>query len=295
MTHKVHAVKKTLTPPVRSNGKTLQKAPAAKMFPITEAVKIDLRAQPDNVVKKEVKPPLKVNPQKLQEVSTHTGFRMKLLDLLSESEGIRQEPYTIAGGHTIGFGHLMDDDPRCKSLLEAFKEAEKATKKGEKPNKEELVMDEDKIYSLLEEDLLKKKADAKKMLPNFDSLKPGQKEAVVDLFFNLRPEALKKSKFIKAVRSNNFDEAIREMAFGWAGKGKNKTMYQGLWIRRIKEAGLLAEGEQPDKAKLAINDMIKRAGGGTRVTVAGQKVMEELEIDWAMQHPHNNNVVASNN
>lgn len=288
----LQAAKKDVTVPTGSNEKALPNTHTPKMIPLTEVFVINASVQSDNAVEKVVKPQLKANPQKLQEVSAATGFSTDFLKTVIKFEGIRQEPYTIAGGHTIGIGHFMEDDPRYKSLVEASKEIEKSTKKGEKPNTEELGIEEDEIYSLLKEDLLKKKADERKIFPNFDTLKQGWQEALTDLFFNVNPAALKNSKLVKAVRHNQFDKAIKEFgSFSRAGK----QVYAGLLIRRTEEVKIAAKGDDPTNAKAAISNIAALAKKRKDVQLATERAKKELDEAWVSQQKDQKNpVVASN-
>lgn len=182
MVKQVHAVKKTVTQPASSNGKTLQKAPAVKNFTLPP-VKIDLTA---------------VDTDRLKEVSANTQLDTEFLETLVNFEGVRPNRYKIDGGNTVGIGHFVDDDPQFKG-------------------QQDIRLTQDQIYGLFTEDLLKKEKDIENSLPNFRSLSKGKYEALVDLFFNSKPKAL--TGIIDAVAHGRFDDAVKKMAIIYsAGK-----------------------------------------------------------------------------
>lgn len=174
----LQAAKKDITVPVGSNVKTLQKAPAIKMFTIKEPVVIDLRA---------------VDTEKLKEVSAQTQFDVEFLKTEADFEGVSPRIYD---GNTVGIGHFTNDDPRFKG-------------------KKDIFLTQDEIYQLYTEDLIKKEGDIENALPNFSSLTKGQHEALMSLFFNSKPQAL--TGIINAVAHGRFDEAIRKMAIIYSG------------------------------------------------------------------------------
>lgn len=248
---------------------------AAKPVPTAQA-KPTVHAKPSattNVLKQPKQPAFKPDEKELQGIAAATRLSPAFLGRIIDFEGFRKTNYHLAV-NTIGVGHNIDEEPKFKADL----------KKG-KP----IVISDKQIYSFFKADMLKKKAEIRAMLPNFDSLNQGQQEALVDLSFNLIPSALKGSKLAQAVSQNKFDEAVANFDFV---KAEGKVL-PGLCQRRIYDIGLFASGMHPDGAKRAINDIIEKCDARDDVAIAGQSTIEDLEVAWALKNPRKNPIVAS--
>lgn len=224
--------------------------------------------------KKSKQPPFKIDERKLQDIAALTKFSPNFHRNIIGFEGFRNSNYHLAV-NTIGIGHNIDEDPKFKADL-----------KKHKPIK----ISDAQVYSLYKSDILKKKAEIRDILPNFDSLSQGQQEALTDLSFNSIPRAWKNSKLLKAVSQNKFDEAVANFDFV---KADGKVL-PGLCQRRIYDIGLFANGMHPDGAKVAINDIIEKCDARDDVAIAGQKTIEDLEVAWASRKQQKRPIVAMN-
>lgn len=241
-----------------------------------QAVKADTPTVAAKQTNKPKKPAFKINEKELQGIAAATKLSPDFLSRIIGFEGFRNSNYHLAV-NTIGVGHNIDEDPKFKADL----------KKG-KP----ISISDKQVYSLFKKDMLKKKAEIKEILPNFDSLSQGQQEALVDLSFNLRPAALKNSKLLKAVSQNKFGEALGDFDFV---KAEGKVL-PGLCKRRIYDIELFASGMHPDKGKQAINDIIWDVCSehSSDLISAGQQSMDNLEMSWVFRNRAKNPIVAQN-
>lgn len=220
-------------------------------------------------------PPVKidltaVDKDRLKEVSANTQLDVEFLESLAKFEGVRPTRYKIDGGNTVGIGHFVDDDPQFRGQQNIF-------------------LTQDEIYGIFTEDLLKKEKDIEKALPNVSSLNQGQYEALVDLFFNCNPKALK--GVIDDVAHGKFDEAIKKMAIIYS----NGQVAPGLGIRRIDTIERFAHGRNPEVAKATILGIVAKAKGRKDVELSAQKALVKLDEAWALkQNPQKTSVVASN-
>jgi len=223
-------------------------------------------------VEKTAHHPIKIDEKKLQEVVTATGLSSEFLTSIIKAEGFKTKQYKIAGVNTIGIGHNMDSDPKYKG------------KKG-------LRLSEAKVYSLFTKDLLDAEEKANRYTKNkFASLNQGQKEATLDVSFNVKPTTFQKSPLVTAISEGRFEDAVTGFDFIAAG-GKIHT---GLCKRRIGNIERYAKGQHPDKAKIAINNIIEKCGASDDVTIAGQKALDNLEIAWVFKKSDKNPFTVAN-
>lgn len=217
--------------------------------------------------------PIKIDAVKLQEVSKKTGLSMEFLKSVINAEGFQTKQYKIAGVNTIGIGHNMDSDPK-------FKE-----KKG-------LKISESQVYGLFIKDLLDAEEKANRYTKGeFYSLNQGQKETVLDISFNVKPTTFQKSPFVMAISAGRHEDAVKEIDYV-AASGK---ILPGLCNRSIENIGRYARGQHPDKAKMAINNIIEKCGARSDVMNVGQKAMDKLEMAWVFKEKDTNQLFTGTN
>lgn len=216
-----------------------------------------------HAVKKAVTPPVKINEKELQKVVIKTGYSSEFVKRMRKTEGLRTKQYKIAGVNTIGIGHNMDSDPKLRG------------KKG-------VVLSESQVYDILAKDLLDAQEKINRYTNNkFASLNQGQKEVVTDVSFSQKLTTFKSGYLVKAISEGRVEDAVLGINTVAAG-GK---VLAGLCIRSIGNIDIYARGMQPDKAKMAINNIIEKCGGRDDVMIAGAKAMDNLEMAWVFKDP----------
>lgn len=162
-----------------------------------------------------------------EDVVEITGLRSKFVDKVIEFEGFETKEYKDANGNrTIGVGHNIDSDPY-------YNEGSKIS--------------EEKVYEYLAKDL--KVAENKvKWYTNQRKFNQGQKEALVDLFFNVNHNSIENTDFLKHINKGEFDKAMGEMNFIKSGG----EVYAALCIRRMEEIGMFYDGKHNKASVSAI-------------------------------------------
>jgi len=144
-----------------------------------------------------------------KDVAKVTGLSMEFLDKIIEVEKLKNEKYLDGQNHpTIGIGHNIDADSHYKS--------------GNKITNEQ-------AYNLFAHDLKTKLSEIKELTGNA-KLNTGQKEAIIDLLFNVGYGKLKDTKLIEKIKAGKIDQAVAELDLVHAG-GKVNT---GLCKRRME-------------------------------------------------------------
>lgn len=175
------------------------------------------------------------------EVAKVTGLSINFVKSVIKKEDIRTEEYTINGVRTIGVGHNTDADP---AYAKAHKEGKTIT------------ISKEKIYDTLAKDLITAK-DSLSSWTNKAPLNTGQKEALLDVLFNVKQTTLKKSTLLKMIKNwkikpSNIDEAVEHFKFVFVGKNVNT----GLCQRRLENMYDYAK-EKP--TEIALKSMEKMA------------------------------------
>lgn len=162
-----------------------------------------------------------------QDVVNITGLRSEFIDKVIEFEGFETKQYKDANGNrTIGVGHNIESDPY-------YNEGTKIT--------------EEKVYEYLAKDLVV--ADNKvKWYTNQRKFAQGQREALVDLFFNVNHKSLENTDFLKHINKGEFDKAMQEMNFIKSGG----NVYAALCLRRMEEIGMFYDGKHNKASVSAI-------------------------------------------
>lgn len=132
-----------------------------------------------------------------EDVINQTGLRESFINELIENEDIKLNQYTdSAGKKTIGIGHNIDADPFYNY--------------GQTITKEQ-------AFELLKKDLIKAQNNLEALVGKKElkklKLNQGQKEALVDLIFNVGIEKLTESKLIEKLKSGKLKEVPAEMNF----------------------------------------------------------------------------------
>lgn len=175
------------------------------------------------------------------EVAKATGFSIEFVRRVIKEEDFRTEEYKINGVNTIGVGHNTDTDP-------AYAQAHKAGKK--------VIISKEKVYDTMAKDLLAAK-DSLSSWTNKAPLNAGQKEALLDVLFNVKQTTVKKSTLLKMIKNwklqpKNIDEAVAHFNFVFVGKNVNT----GLCQRRLQNMYDYAK-EKP--TEIALKSMEKMA------------------------------------
>lgn len=216
-----------------------------------------------HAVKKAKVPPIKINAQRVQEIASARGVSAAFVTKIIKTEGLRRTPYKIAGANTIGIGHNMDADPKFRG------------KKG-------VVLSESQVYDIFAQDLLKAEEKVNGYTNNmFKRLTQNQKEVVLDNSFNRKPETFRDSYLVKAITEGRFEDAV--MGINTVASGKKVLL--GLCYRSLDNIEHYAKGQQPDKAKMAIDNIIEKCGSGDGIVMAGQKAKDNLEMAWVLKEP----------
>lgn len=107
-----------------------------------------------------------------------------LIAMLKRHEGVRLKPYRdTVGKLTIGVGRNLDD----------------------------VGLAGDEVDILLLHDIERATTTAREIVPGFDSLSAGRKNAAIDLAFNLGNRLAEFKKFLSAVQSSDWDRAASEL------------------------------------------------------------------------------------
>jgi GH24 family phage-related lysozyme (muramidase) len=125
-----------------------------------------------------------------------------MFDYISNSEGLRLHAYEDVNGYlTIGIGHLLEGDDRT-TFHALF---------GDSLDYDDVVsgktpITKDQAKALFERDVQGKLADARRIVPTFDSLKQETKNAIVDALYrgDLGPNT------IKLINAGKWKEAALE-------------------------------------------------------------------------------------
>ncbi len=125
------------------------------------------------------------------DVSAATGLSKDFINLIIDNETLQLKEYKVNGVRTIGFGHNID--------------ADKNYKLGHK-------ITEQQAYALLAKDLEVKQRELNVLVGNA-KLKPWQKEALIDLLFNVGYGKLAKSDLIAKIKAGKIDEAVSEFNY----------------------------------------------------------------------------------
>lgn len=169
------------------------------------------------------------------DIAQSTGFRPSFIKTITNSEGLRLGMYKCsADKRTIGYGHNVDADP-------------------DYPYGEAITIEQ--ANELLEKDLLTAKKSAINLVgkARYNKLRPGQKEALVDLTFNLGEAKLEKTNFINFVKKGQLEKAVGEMNFIYAANKVNS----GLCKRRLSTIALFAEGTSYKSAQKQMKSLLR--------------------------------------
>lgn len=149
--------------------------------------------------------------KKLEDVPRYTCENPQVINELAKSEGLSQKIYKDpAGIKTSGVGHNTEKRP-----LSNYGLGKRLTK--------------DQMYALFAKDILDAKHDRDSVFVG-TNLNQGQKEAMLDLFYNVGVERLSISPLIGTIKSGKTNEATKQMNFVRAAGKING----GLCIRRLK-------------------------------------------------------------
>jgi lysozyme len=166
-------------------------------------------------------------------------------EMIKEHEGKRLDVYKDSRGKkTVGYGHLIDEDsPEDIRNLKVGEEisAERA----------EQLFNQDYAYH----------ARAAKEIPGFSRASESQKEALIDLTFNMGPNWYKNfPKFAEAFEAGNYEQAAKEL--------KNSDWY-----------------DQVGRRAPAIVSMVKEAGATQKTTEKPAKPKGKVDFDRIVVGP----------
>jgi lysozyme len=150
------------------------------------------------------------------------SYRDVLKPRLKEEEAVCNKMYPCpAGKNTIGCGHNCDAIPLPPDMQNFL------DKNGYITNA--------MIDALLEMDIDRAEADARKLFPEFDDLTKNRQAAIVDLIFNMGLGTFSKfKKTIGAIRQHNWDAAAANL--------QKSKWYAQVKSRGPKVVGLILEG-----------------------------------------------------
>lgn len=188
---------------------------------------------------KHANPPIQIDEKRLQKVADATGLSPEFLSDVIKSEGFKTKQYSFGGIKYIGIGHNMNADPKCQKHSKCPK-----------------TISEEQVYDIFKEDLLAARERIDRYTnKKFSSLNQGQREALIDISFNVKPSVLKKSALVKDVSEGKTDKAVKELGFVTA----NGKVLPGACKRRIRDIYLFAK-QTPSKAAIeAVNDILQKA------------------------------------
>jgi len=170
----------------------------------------------------------------ISEVSKKTGLSQNYINRLINTEGLRLNEYNDERGiRTIGVGHNINSDPNYKYGKTITKEI---------------------ALTLLTKDLNNSEKALNVMLDG-QKLKPNQKEALVDMIFNMGAKKFEQTKLLQLIKQKRFKEAPKEFDAIKAGK----KVSIGLCLRRIENISRFS-GEEPSIE--AVKTMNKIYGQG---------------------------------
>lgn len=176
------------------------------------------------------------NIKTTEDVASVTGLREDFIEQLTESEGLKLDKYSDAGGKaTIGYGHNIDADS-------TYAYGDHIT--------------EETAAGLLAKDLTKAQVDLDKLIDG-QELKIGQKEALLDLVFNVGWEKIEKTKLLTLVKEGRFEEATQEFDFVKV----NGQDHPHLCRRRIQNISSFCE-ENPSAAAVSSMENLQSRGLG---------------------------------
>ena len=139
---------------------------------------------------------------------------------IKKHEGVVYKSYPDAGGLSAGVGHLLRQDEMIKYPLGT-------------------PVTEDQVKKWLEQDTVTALKIAQNLCgPVWDQLSDVRKRAVVDLAYNLgQPRLSKFTNFLKAMNSQNFDQAAQEL--------KNSKWYTQVSRRGPNIVTMIAQSVDP--------------------------------------------------
>jgi lysozyme len=125
-------------------------------------------------------------------------YQKLIRGMLIRHEGYRAKPYKCSAGYwTVGFGHNLEAKPikgRTVGSIAA------------------MPLTYQQYLDLLDKDIKDAEKDARKLVPNLDSLQPHQKAVIVDMAFNMGGKRLGTFKrFLAAVNKGDWPTAVKEM------------------------------------------------------------------------------------
>ena len=199
--------------------------------------------------------------EKLKEkVCKNTGISRSFINRLIQFEGVervlKSDPIERP---VIGIGH----DLACRPASE-LKKYKRLKAQGHKLSDEE-------IYKLLESDILEAQKGLKKIFgENYDKLNQGQKEALIDLTFNIGSGGLEKSKKL----INHINNACEEI-------NNNPKKAAAHFLRSAQEFDHRCGGDKvlPGLCKRRVNDILKFTN--LSPGAMPKKVLEKLYENYA--------------
>lgn len=199
--------------------------------------------------------------EKLKEkVCKNTGISKSFINRLIQFEGVervlKSDPIERP---VIGIGH----DLACRPASE-LKKYKKLKAQGYK-------LSDDEIYKLLESDILEAQKGLKRIFgENYDKLNQGQKEALIDLTFNIGSGGLEKSKKL----INHINNACEEM-------NNNPKKAAAHFFRAAQEFDHRCGGDKvlPGLCKRRVNDILKFTN--LSPGAMPKKVLEKLYENYA--------------
>lgn len=162
-----------------------------------------------------------------------TGLSRDYINSLIEFEGLELEEYKDAAGiRTIGIGHNIEADANYAH--------------GK-------VISEQRAYRLLAQDLINAQKSLDNMMGKVE-LDKGEREALVDLIFNVGPQKVKDTKLIELIKNGDKNKALGEFDFIHIGKSVNKHLCE----RRVSNIVRFCGGKYPQNSKAAIEEIVEK-------------------------------------
>jgi len=192
----------------------------------------------------------------LSDVAKMTGLKLDFLEKIVKVEKLKNKVYLDSEGHlTIGIGHNIDADKNY--------------------NLGDSISDE-QAYNLFAKDLKVRLAE-QKTLTGGAKLNTGQKQALLDVAFNVGYGNMQDTKLIKKIKTGKVNEAVSELDCVFAG-GKVNT---GLCKRRMENVYDYSK-EKPTPVALNTLQVIKRKGESAfnkKIKIACQSLKKGIKID----------------
>lgn len=194
------------------------------------------------------------------EVAKATGLSIDFVKSVIKKEDLRTEEYTVNGVRTIGVGHNTDADPDYAKAHAAHKT---------------VTISKEKVYDTLAKDLITAK-DSLSSWTNKAPLNTGQKEALLDVLFNVKQTTLKKSTLLKMlqnwkIKPSNIDEAVAHFKFVFVGKNVNT----GLCQRRLQNMYDYAKEKPTEIALKSMEKMTHKCDSAFNANLKNAKTIKE--------------------